>query len=369
MAAGRRRSGRVLILLALVIVVIIAGAAFLFRDQLLGILSPQSQAQQLSPQEGTSAAGLQSQTMQQIVIVAQPISRGTVITESMLGMIAYPQDQMVAGLLFTDLQSVVGKRARFDLAQGTPLTNALITDAPSGSYAAFQIPSGMVAVSIPISKLSSVAYSVQSGDHVNVLVSIKLVDLDQEFQSVLPNSLSTVQKSIIVGEQVLTTDLTLNINPATIGLLYQDPSLASEYIYKRPSEAQRSRRVNQTLVQDAIVLWVGEFPADQNVNEVTTAATSPTPIPEGQAALAAPRPDVITLIVSPQDAVALDYLVKSNAELTLVLRGTGDTQTAGTNPVTLQFIMDQYNIPLPPKLPYGFEQPIAPTATLAYPAQ
>lgn len=147
-----------------------------------------------------------------------------------------------------------------------------------------------------------------------------------------------------------------------------DPSLANEYIYESPSEAQRSRRVNQTLVQDAMVLWVGEFPADQNVSSATESAT-PTPTPEGQEQTATVRPDVVTLIVSPQDALVLDYLVKSNADLTLVLRGTGDTQKPGTNPVTLQYIMDQYNIPLPSKLPYGFEQPVAPAATLAYPAQ
>jgi pilus assembly protein CpaB len=64
---------------------------------------------------------------------------------------------------------------------------------------------------------------------------------------------------------------------------------------------------------------------------------------------------VITLIVSPQDAVTLNYLIYGGAELTLVLRNPKDTETNGTEAVTLTYLLDQYNIPIPVKLPYGFE--------------
>ena len=77
------------------------------------------------------------------------------------------------------------------------------------------------------------------------------------------------------------------------------------------------------------------------------AAPTPTPLP-------AP-PDVLTLIVSPQDAVTLNYLIYAGAELTLALRNPKDTQANGTEAVTLSYLLDQYNIPIPVKLPYGFE--------------
>jgi len=63
----------------------------------------------------------------------------------------------------------------------------------------------------------------------------------------------------------------------------------------------------------------------------------------------------VTLIVSPQDAVTLNYLIFAGGELTLALRHPQDTNTSSTEAVTLQFLLDQYSIPVPVKLPYGLE--------------
>jgi hypothetical protein len=63
----------------------------------------------------------------------------------------------------------------------------------------------------------------------------------------------------------------------------------------------------------------------------------------------------VTLIVSPQDAVTLNYLILAGGKLNLVMRSAGDSLRSTTEPVTLQFILDQYNIPNPAKLPYGLE--------------
>jgi pilus assembly protein CpaB len=70
-------------------------------------------------------------------------------------------------------------------------------------------------------------------------------------------------------------------------------------------------------------------------------------------------PDVVTLVVAPQDAITLNYLMFNNAELTMALRGAGDDQRVQTDAVTLQYLMDQYNIPVPAKLPYGVDQTAA----------
>ena len=48
-------------------------------------------------------------------------------------------------------------------------------------------------------------------------------------------------------------------------------------------------------------------------------------------------------------------LLTKGARLNLALRSAGDTKTDKTEAVTLQFLMDQYNIPFPSKLPYGLE--------------
>jgi pilus assembly protein CpaB len=142
--------------------------------------------------------------------------------------------------------------------------------------------------------------------------------------------------------------------------------LMNQTFYILPSEPQRPRLVSQTLIQDVIVLQMGNFltPAEKTALEATQPAATPTPAPgtepaQGQAAPTPTpmpaAPDVITLIVSPQDAVTLNYLIYGGAQLTLVLRNPRDAEANGTEAVTLSYLLDQYNIPIPVKLPYGFE--------------
>jgi len=139
----------------------------------------------------------------------------------------------------------------------------------------------------------------------------------------------------------------------------------NQTLYVLPSEQQRPRLVSQTLIQNVIVLQMGNFqtPAEKAAAEATKPAPTATPEPgaEGQQE-AAPTPtpmpappDVLTLIVSPQDAVTLNYLIYGGAQLTLVLRNPRDAEVPGTEAVTLSYLLDQYNIPVPAKLPYGFE--------------
>jgi pilus assembly protein CpaB len=111
---------------------------------------------------------------------------------------------------------------------------------------------------------------------------------------------------------------------------------------------------------------MGNFltPAEKAALEATPLPSTATPEPgaEQQQQQEAPTPtpmpappDVITLIVSPQDAITLNYLIYGGAELTLVLRNPRDAEVPATEAVTLSYLLDQYNIPIPVKLPYGFQ--------------
>ncbi len=346
MAAGGRKSGRVFIILALVLILIIA-AVFLLKDQIFP-----------SPTAETEPTPIASSDLVKIAVLGQPITHGTQITEDIVLFIEYPRASLTEGLFFTEdqLVTILNKRAKFDLAQGTPLTPALITDAPAGSYASYLIPRGMVAVSIPISRLTSVAYAVQPGDHVNLIGSILLVDMDVDFQTILPNYTAGVLlpgpaetagygTAMIVGGE--------GVAPVQ-GRTVLDVTL-NQALYSVPSEAQRPRLISQTLIQDVVVLWVGNFPEGELV---LGPKPTPTPVPEGEVPVETTSQlsaDIITLIVSPQDAVTLNYLMLSGAQLNLALRGAGDDQRIPTEAVTLQFLMDQYGIPYPIKLPYGMQ--------------
>jgi hypothetical protein len=252
---------------------------------------------------------------------------------------------------------VLGKRAKIDLDVRTPITSTMVVDPTmKNSPAAFKIPAGQVAIPIPVSKLSSVAYGLEAGDHVNVIVSLLLIDIDPGFQSKLPNNTGLVIAPGPSGEGGPTaSSATITKGDGLAGRTELDPTLGQP-IYVIPSEAQRPRLVSQTLIQDAIVLQPGNFPQPGEA-VLQPGQVQPTPIP-GQEAAAAPAityPDTVTLIVSPQDAVTLNYLILAGGKLNLVMRSAGDSLRSTTEPVTLQFILDQYNIPNPAKLPYGLE--------------
>jgi len=351
MVQGSRRRGRIFIYIALILILGLVLVWVLMRGQTnlpFGGSKTQTQPTAIAQEEMTD-----------IVITTQPVARGTVFTEGVLTMIKYPKKEVIAGTFYTNPADVIGKRAKYDLSPRVPLTTSMVVDTLEGSFAAFQIPQGMVAISIPIDKLTSVSYAPQPGDHVNVIAAMMFSDLDTNFQTNLPNYTGAVVAPGNTVEQanLLTTKISSGEGPAIQGRAELDPTLNLP-IYVIPSERQRPRMVSQTLLQDAVVLQVGLFPVNQKTGAAALQAT-PTPAPvEGQPtpAPASPElPNLITLIVPPQDAVTLNYLMNTGAQLTMVLRGAGDEQRVQTEAVTLQYLMDQYNVPVPAKLPYGLE--------------
>lgn len=188
---------------------------------------------------------------------------------------------------------------------------------------------------------------------------MQFVDVDTDFQSMLPNGSGVViaagPPDAVSGEQ---NPLTVNIAVGKYGKTIIDPVLG-QAVYVVPGEPQRPRTVTHLLLQDVIVLRVGDFPLPEE-EVAASQSISQTPVPE-QAVAPNPEPpaapDTITLIVRPQDAVTLNYLMLAQsqlaAHLSLVLRGVNDATSDTTLPVTLGFLLEQYQVPVPAKLPYS----------------
>jgi len=205
--------------------------------------------------------------------------------------------------------------------------------------------------------MSSVSYAPRPGDHVGVIATMLFVDIDSEFQAILPNMVGGVAGPSVNPESGATS-ITISVIEGTsvIGRTELDPIL-NELTYVLPSETQRPRLVSQFILYDVEVLQVGNFTleAEEEAEAAQQAAVEAGAV-EGQAAPPAVQvPTVITLIVDPQDAVALNYLLYAESELTLVLRASGDDTPFTTEAATLQFMLDVYNIPAPAKLPYSME--------------
>jgi len=353
MAQGSRRRGRIFVYLGLIILLalVLVWALFYRKQQ-------QPQVSQLVLPTPT-----QQEELTDIVITTQKISRGGIITNDVVTTIKYPKKEkdIVAGTFFTTVDEVVGRLMRIDIDARVPLTFGMVLPAGVGSEAAFRIPKGMVAITIPAStSLTNVSYALQPGDHINVMASMLFVDIDANFQSKLPNNTAAVTAPV-PGSPAAPAGLTVTFADSTTpqGRAELDPTL-NQPIYAIPSELQqRPRLVSQALIQDAIVLFVGDYQIPAPVKPTPQPGIAPTPTPQGAQPTAVPpappKPNMITIVVSPQDAVTLNYLVAAGARLTMTLRGAGDDQKNPTEAVTLQYLMDQYSIPLPAKLPYGLE--------------
>jgi Flp pilus assembly protein CpaB len=367
------RRGRIFFYLALILAVGLVAAYFYFKSS--GGLG------------GLQATPTQAYQQVSIVVAGQNIPRGKLINEGDISTINIPANQLIAGE-FTDINQVIGQYAKYPLDQGMIITGTVLSStagnlADTGSTWSALIPPGMTAVTIPISRLSSVGFGVRDGDHINLIVSMLLVDVDANYQSITPNMTagllspnsdyyfvgSGTQESPSGSFQVATG--TTNVTAQSISGLYLsqqgrvelDPNFQYPF-YVLPSESQRPRLVTQMVLQNALVLHVGTFllPGETDpTSSVTQAETSPTPVPVGGTTTAPTtptieKPDIITLVVTPQEAVTLAYLLNSGTQMTLTLRGpSDDVSRVETEAATLQFLLSQYRIPVPAKLPYALE--------------
>jgi len=327
------RRGRTLILVGLVLL-LGAAAIFLFASSQTPPPPPEGEAT-LTPTPVVQTV--------KIVVAAQNIPRGRPITEDAVYLADWPQDNLPPGV-FTDLEDVQNLIARTDILFNQPLMDVMLTNdraqlVSRGSDASLLIPNDKRAIALPIDQLASVGYALQPGDHVDVLASFWLIDVDRDGQfAAIPFNRDLVEEFISAG---------------------LPPDQAAQQVIQMATSVQPFPRLSSQLVlQDIEVLSVGDWRDPTPLPRFTPAAPSelPTPTPPaapgGTATPTAPRPNVVLLIVTPQQALILQWLRESDVILDLALRGATDRAPVDTSTVTLQYLFDNFNITLPPKLDF-----------------
>jgi len=382
------RLGRMLIIVALLLVVVL-GLVFVLSNTLGG-------GQELSEAD---IQATEDATQRTVVALSRSVEQGERLTLAKLTTTDIPQAQFTESM-FTDPGQLVGLYVRSAYKVGTVVTASMVVSDPTqlvselhSDHAAL-IPPGMVAFPIPINRFSGMAYGIATGDHVNVIATVAFVDLDTQFQTSLPNYTAGI---LAPGQNIIFTSSTdhfeagqsENASSDTIfehgefwsNLVAQSATgefvapqgraeldaLLDQPFYLVPGEAnQRPRIVSQTILFNHLILHVGNFPlleeAGQEIQQPVQEQPAdqqgqegqPTPVPTP----AVEPPDIVVLVVTPQEAVTLNYLLFSGAQLTLALRPPGDEAVIPTDAVTLQYLLDVYRIPVPVKLPYGFEPSI-----------
>jgi len=347
------KRGRIFIYAALIILIVVGGgAAYLYMHSAKAKPKP-------------TAVPTPAIAYVQIITAGQNITPGSAIKESMLSTMQIPASSLKQGE-FTNVADVVDFYAKYTIAQGVPIIDAMISaqpgnvNLPGSAWAPF-ITSGLTAVSIPVTRLSSVAYGIRDGDYVNIIVTMLIVDIDPAMQSILPDLSAIVSPPgpSASGAISLTVGIASGGAASAVGRSETDTTL-NQPLYLVPSEGQRPRMVTQTILQKVQVLHMGTFPLPgdaANAQYSSNPSATATPAPGQQVApVVSIRPDIVTLMVTPQDANTLIYLVNSGAKITLTLRNPNDqAKGAPTDAAMLEYLLTQYNIPVPAKLPYGLQ--------------
>lgn len=363
---------RVLILLLLVVVIGGGAAAFVLLSQQQGGGLAANPTPEIFIEIPPTPVPVEYVS---IVVAIQNLPRGLVIPPDGIAVKAWPKDNApnnaieISAELSIERQDeelrrqVIGKIARTDIVQEAPvLFNQLVDNlsqiAKKGSDAAAVLPNGLVAVAVPVDRLTNIANAPMSGDYVDIILSFLFVDVDEEFQSRLPNRITLT---------TLKQDGSLEFQSGIEGRV--EPSGDFPFpIVVGPSEVQRPRLVTQRTIQAAFVVYVGEFPPDGDFlmrrptptpvpTQDPNAEGGPTPLPPPPTATTPPK-DIITLAVEPQDAVVLVWAIESRLPITLALRSSNDLTRTATNAVTLEYMLSTYNVPQPPRLPYALEPAI-----------
>jgi pilus assembly protein CpaB len=273
----------------------------------------------------------------QVIVALQPIARGTEFVAGSIGRRDWPANNVPPDII-ADEAETIGKVAKTDIVQGQVIVRAMLVDVGGGGEASLNIPNGRVAVAYPIDSQVSVSYAIQPGDSVDILITAFFLDVDEEFQTPLPNKTQFFFQTF--DEEGLQTGIELS-EPIDEGRFELGAGDVASIVI--PSGAQVPRRVAQLTVQAAKVLRVGPW----------LEPPPPPPPEDGSPPPPPPLPSVVTLAVTPQDALVMLWLRQGGIYSEMALRAAGEDQAEHlTEAVTLQYMLTRFNIAVPPKIEF-----------------
>lgn len=328
--------GRLLIILGIILglATLAAVAVLVFSG---GGLLPGGAEPEPTPQIVQEETGTIVPTTQ-VIVALQPIARGSEFVAGSIGRRDWPANNVPPDII-ADEAETIGKVAKTEIVQGQVLVRSMLVDKGVSGEASLNVPPGRVAVAYPMTRQTSIAYAIQPGDFVDLLVTSNFIDVDEEFQSPLPNKTRFFFPTFDSESGVQTgIELSAPIDEGRFELGAGD--VAS---IVNASSSQIPRRVAQLTVQSAKVLRVGPW-----IEEPT-----PPPPDDGSPPPPPPLPDVVTLAVTPQDALVMLWLRQSGIYSEMALRAAGEDQADHlTEAVTLQYMLTRFNIAVPPKIEF-----------------
>lgn len=298
--------------------------------------------------------------MVEVVVSLQTVQRGFQMTENELTTDMRLASE-VGNNVITNIEDAIGLYARLDIYQGETLTtDTLVRDptllAQEDFGPASLIPPGWEAIGVPMDRLSSVGYGFAAGDSVDVMLSFSLSAIDEEFQTLLANSVTFFIQSAPSGEEGAPVEETipqlLIIDP--YGRFEELPT--GDIAMVGPSEPSQRPIPISVIIQNARVVQVGAYapPPPAQPPTPTPDPNEPTPTPDPNA-LPTPTPElpnVVLIALPPQQLLFLKYAVETSADIDFAIRAANDGQLYTVQNVDINYLLSQFDIVIPPNFNY-----------------
>lgn len=315
--------------------------------------------------DGEEAPPTSTPELVEVVVSLQTVPRGHRMTEDILTFDMRRADEVPLNVI-TDIDDAINMFARTDIFQGETLTvDALVDDPTFQGVTEFGpsslIPQGFIAMSVPLQDtLAAVAYAVDEGDFVDILLTFDIYRIDPEFQTYLENDAIFLGISDIDIEPGLTdniSDTLGTLNFEVVEDFGRVEELANgDLALISPSEFQRPVRIGIVL-QNAKVIQVGQYEIPENLlSQIPTATPeaveegeeTPTPGPLPTLTPTPVLPGTIVVALAPQQQLLLKHAVDVGAQIDFALRGTNDNQLYAVENMDLGFFLDLFDIEIPP---------------------
>lgn len=296
--------------------------------------------------------------MIEVVVSLQTVQRGFVMTENELTTDMRLASE-VGNNVITRIEDAIGLYARLDIYQGETLTtDSLVRDprliAQEDFGPASLIPPGWEAIGVPMDRLSSVGYAFAPGDSVDVMLSFSLSAIDEEFQTLLANSVTFFIEAP-VGEgadAVQAIPSLLIIDP--YGRFEELPT--GDVAMIGPSESSQRPLPISVILQNARVVQVGAYspPVQASLPTPTIDPAEPTATPDPNA-VPTPTPalpNVVLVALPPQQLLFLKFAVETSADIDFAIRAANDGQLYTVQNVDIDYLLQQFNIVVPPNFNY-----------------
>lgn len=288
-------------------------------------------------------------TLTPVVVALVDLPPGTRVTAELLRVEMRPSNNIAVtgGYVFEDIDDVVGRIVKVHVPRGEAILNPMIAIntndlADLGSDLALYIDQGNVTIAFPIDRYSGAAFAIRPGDLVDVLMTARMINIDSEFQTKLPNvTQRVIQSSLLEGQQFLFPETTqgrlqfIDMIGQTAEIVPGETALTEQDF--EPGDPI-PKRITQLTIQQAKVMWVGTWQQPDPVpDEELTEGATPTPIPVRLIEL----PDVVLLSMPLQDALVLKWAMERGVFINLALRAPNDRDVYNTTAVSLPVMVGQ----------------------------